>query len=387
METLQPKLRFSEFKSEWHKRKLKDVTSYVDYRGRAPKKTESGHFLVTAKNIKKGYIDYNCSKEYVSESDYLNVMSKGLPVIGDVLFTTEAPMGQVAQVNDESIALAQRVIKFRGNKGLSNDFLLHYMLSNVFQNIVSEKAIGTTVQGISGKELHNINISFPSFQEQTKIANFLSAVDEKINLLKEKKALLEEYKKGIIQKIFNQKIRFKDDNGNDFEDWVEKRLGECLNFKQPTKYLVKNTDYNDAFKTPVLTAGKTFILGYTNEEYGIFEKEELPVIIFDDFTTATQFVNFPFKVKSSAMKILKPNEKINIKYVYEAMQNLKFEVGGHGRHWISIYSNLVIDLPCQKEQTKIANFLSALDEKIDLIETQIQDTQEFKKGLLQQMFV
>jgi type I restriction enzyme S subunit len=387
METLQPKLRFSEFTSEWHKRKLKEVTSYVDYRGRAPKKTESGHFLVTAKNIKKGYIDYNCSKEYVSESDYLNVMSKGLPEIGDVLFTNEAPMGQVAQVNDKSIALAQRVIKFRGNKGLSNDYLLHYMLSNVFQNIVSEKAIGTTVQGISGKELHNINISFPSFQEQTKIANFLSSVDEKLNLLKEKKELLEDYKKGIIQKIFNQEIRFKDDNDYDFEDWENKTLGECLSFEQPTKYLVASTDYNDDFETPVLTAGKTFILGYTDEVNGIFKKEELPVIIFDDFTTATQFVNFPFKAKSSAMKILKAKENINIKFVYEAMQNLKFEVGGHGRHWISIYSNLYIDLPSLSEQTKIANFLSAIDEKIELVSNQIQDTQEYKKGLLQQMFV
>jgi type I restriction enzyme, S subunit len=120
---------------------------------------------------------------------------------------------------------------------------------------------------------------------------------------------------------------------------------------------------------------------------GIFKKEELPVIIFDDFTTATQFVDFPFKAKSSAMKILKAKENINIKFIYEAMQNLKFEVGGHGRHWISICSNLCVDLPSLSEQTKIANFLSAIDEKVALVSNQIQDTQEYKKGLLQQMFV
>ncbi len=166
-----------------------------------------------------------------------------------------------------------------------------------------------------------------------------------------------------------------------------KPLGLVADYEQPSKYLVKTTNYDDSFQIPVLTAGKTFILGYTDEVNGIFKKEELPVIIFDDFTTATQFVDFPFKAKSSAMKILKAKENINIKFVYEAMQNLKFEVGGHGRHWISIYSNLYIDLPSLSEQTKIANFLSAIDEKIELVSNQIQDTQEYKKGLLQQMFV
>ena len=100
----------------------------------------------------------------------------------------------------------------------------------------------------------------------------------------------------MMQKIFNQEIRFKDDNGEDFGDWEEKSLGECLDYEQPTNYIVESTEYNNDYKTPVLTAGKTFILGYTNEENGVFQTDNLPVIIFDDFTTATQFVDFPFKV-------------------------------------------------------------------------------------------
>lgn len=187
---------------EWEEKKLGEVTTYVDYRGRAPIKTEEGYFLVTAKNIKKGFIDYECSKEYVAEYDYLNVMSKGLPEVGDVLFTTEAPMGNVAQVDKRNIALAQRVIKFRSKEMLSNLYLLHYMLSDMFQKLISEKAIGTTVQGISGKELHQIKLSLPVLPEQTKIANFLSAIDEKIQAMQVQIEKTEGWKKGLLQKMF-----------------------------------------------------------------------------------------------------------------------------------------------------------------------------------------
>jgi type I restriction enzyme S subunit len=204
--------------------------------------------------------------------------------------------------------------------------------------------------------------------------------------LKQKKTFLEQYKKGVMQKIFSQELRFKDDNGNDYPDWEEKKLGDCLDYIQPTKYLVSSTEYDNSYTTPVLTAGKTFILGYTNETNGIFENN-LPVIIFDDFTTATQFVDFPFKAKSSAMKILIANEGVNIKFIYEAMEVMNYEIGGHERHWISKFAPLEISIPCLEEQTKIANFLSAIDEKINHCGVQIEKMEVWKKGLLQQMFV
>lgn len=188
----------------------------------------------------------------------------------------------------------------------------------------------------------------------------------------------------MMQKIFSQEIRFKDENGKDFEEWEEKSLGDCLNYEQPTPYLVSSTDYDDSYSTPVLTAGKTFILGYTNEEFGIFQN--YPVIIFDDFTTASQYVDFPFKAKSSAMKILKAKGENNIKFLFEAMQMINYETGGHGRHWISVFALLEVLVPCPAEQTKIASFLSAIDEKITLVSAQIEETQAYKKGLLQQMF-
>ena len=191
-----------------------------------------------------------------------------------------------------------------------------------------------------------------------------------------------------MQQIFSQEIKFKNEDGNDFEDWVEIELGEVLDYIQPTKYIVQSTDYDNSFETPVLTAGKTFILGYTDETNNIFS-EQLPVIIFDDFTTANKYVDFPFKVKSSAMKILvKKNENIDLKYIYEFIQTLNFSSGDeHKRYWISEYSKCIIQLPKLEEQIKISKFLSAIDDKISLVNVQITEKQEYKKGLLQQMFV
>ena len=163
------------------------------------------------------------------------------------------------------------------------------------------------------------------------------------------------------------------------------KLDDVLKYEQPTKYIVDTVNYDESFSTPVLTAGKSFILGYTDEGIGVFN--DLPVIIFDDFTTAFHYVDFPFKVKSSAMKILVAKENINIKFIYETMQIMGYEIGGHERHWISKFTQIEISIPTLPEQTKIANFLSAIDNKINHNNNQIQQTAQWKKGLLQKMFV
>src|SRR5690606_3705294 len=180
---------------------------------------------------------------------------------------------------------------------------------------------------LSAEIIKNLKISFPSIQEQKKISDFLSSLDSKIQTQRKTIEELNTFKKGIAKKIFSQQLRFKDDNGNYFPEWESKMLGEVLDYEQPTKYLVATTEDDDSFKTPIVTAGKTFILGYTNEEENIFEKEKLPVIIFDDFTTASQFIDFPFKAKSSAMKILKAQKGNDIKFIFEAMQMISYETG------------------------------------------------------------
>jgi type I restriction enzyme M protein len=143
-------------------------------------------------------------------------------------------------------------------------------------------------------------------------------------------------------------------------------LGEILEYEQPTKYIVENENYDNKFEIPVLTAGQTFILGKTEEKIGIFPKEKLPVIIFDDFTTSIQFVDFEFKVKSSAMKILHCNkEKANIIYVFHAMKNIKFDSSIHKRYWISEYSKIKIPLPPVEVQNKIVAELEQYQKIID----------------------
>ena len=137
-----------------------------------------------------------------------------------------------------------------------------------------------------------------------------------------------------------------------------------LSYEQPTNYIVKYTNYKNEYKTPVLTAGKSFILGYTNEKDNIFS--ELPVIIFDDFTTESKFVNFPFKVKSSAMKILHINTDFVLpKFVYYLMQATEIDHENHQRYWISTYSQEIVGLPPISEQKRI---LSTLEYYFDLLD-------------------
>lgn len=138
-----------------------------------------------------------------------------------------------------------------------------------------------------------------------------------------------------------------------------KNLGDVLAYEQPTKYLVKSKQYFEAAATPVLTAGQTFLLGYTNESDGIYDTEDRgPVIIFDDFTTSSQWVDFPFKVKSSAMKMLSPkNQDVSLRFVFHFMKTIKYEPQNHARQWISNYSKFKIPVPPLEIQQEIAKIL------------------------------
>jgi type I restriction enzyme, S subunit len=167
-------------------------------------------------------------------------------------------------------------------------------------------------------------------------------------------------------------------------DWKQIPLEDCLDYQQPTPYLVTDTKYSPAFKTPVLTAGKTFILGYTDEQHGIFSKG-LPVIIFDDFTTATQFVDFPFKAKSSAMKILQAKNGADIKFMYETLRTISYEIGAHERHWISNFAPMLVSVPTPAEQEKIADCLTSVDELIGAQARKVDALKTHKNGLMQQL--
>ncbi|MBI2325891.1 N-6 DNA methylase [Candidatus Collierbacteria bacterium] len=156
------------------------------------------------------------------------------------------------------------------------------------------------------------------------------------------------------------------------DKWPTIELGQVLDYEQPTKYIVKSTDYKNEYTTPVLTAGKTFILGYTNETEGVYNTG-LPVIIFDDFTTASKFVDFAFKVKSSAMKILHVKKEIaDPKYIYYVMRGIKFSHGEHKRYWISEYSKIKIPLPPLEIQQQIVEELVGLEDEIKFNEKETE---------------
>jgi len=151
-----------------------------------------------------------------------------------------------------------------------------------------------------------------------------------------------------------------------------KKLGDFLDFEQPTRYLVKSTDYDDSYGIPVLTAGQSLLLGYTNETEGVFEaSKENPTIIFDDFTTSFHWIDYCFKVKSSAMKMLKPKAGVNFRYVYYAMCGIHFVPTQHQRHWISKYSQFEIPVPSLSEQTRIVGILDTFTASIENLKQQI----------------
>ncbi len=171
--------------------------------------------------------------------------------------------------------------------------------------------------------------------------------------------------------------------------WTEYELRELLSYEQPTPYIVESTDYNDNYKTPVLTAGKSFIIGYTNETTGIYDK--LPVIIFDDFTTSTQYVNFPFKVKSSAMKILIANTDLVLpKYIFWRMQLIEFDHSTHKRYWIQQYSKIRVKIPSVPEQehiiSKIEELFSELDNNIETLQNTKKQLAVYRQAVLKEAF-
>ena len=256
-------------------------------------------------------------------------------------------------------------------------------------------AEGGTQPNLNLGKISNYEIPLPPLEEQcrifTKIKHWISLIDviengkwninETIKQAKSKILNLAIHGKLVPQdptnepasellKRINPKAEIFSDNGHYQKlpkGWAVCQLDSIISYEQPTPYIVKSTDYDDTYTTPVLTAGKSFIIGHTNETNGIYEK--LPCIIFDDFTTDSKLVDFPFKVKSSAMKILQVKEDINIEYIAMFMSITRLIGDTHKRYWISEYSKIEIPIPPQNEQDRIVKnvrlLLSRLDEIIE----------------------
>ena len=397
-----PKLRFKEFDGDWISKKIIDLADYVDYRGKTPKKVESGILLVTAKNIKQGYLDYSVSQEFIELSDFDEVMRRGKVELNDVLITTEAPLGNVASVDRTDIALAQRVIKYRGKIDLlDNLFLKQKFLSESFQEILKSKATGGTVQGIKGSVLHQIPLVVPSKAEQTKIASFLSNVDEKISQLTQKHALLSQYKQGMMQKLFSQQLRFKVDDGSEFGEWEEKILSELFDYANGKSFEAEVVE-NGKFK--LITLNSIDIKGNLKNSHKTISqgdnsllRNDLIMILSDvahgNFLGLTAIIPDNSFVLNQRVGRLRSKTDINICYMrfYINFNQKYFKLNGQGSSQLNLSKGDVlsfpVNLPCLEEQTKIANFLSSIDQKIEVVAQQIEQAKQWKKGLLQQMFV
>ena len=294
-------------------------------------------------------------------------------------------VGECAYVpcDDPQIYLPDRIwqTNFKKDVDVSAKWLNYLLSSKKYRSLIQNCATGTSnsMKNISKEQLLGLEILYPSFREQTSIAEALSDVDSLISslqkLIEKKKAI----KQGAMQQLLTGKKRLPGFSG----EWEKISLGDVLNYEQPTDYIVKSTEYTKT-GIPVLTAGKTAVLGYTQEKDGVYHK--LPVILFDDFLTVSKYIDFQFKVKSSAVKMLSLKRVTdNLKVIYELMQMIAFSVADHQRHWISKFSKFDIYLPLANEQQAIAQVLSDMDSEIEQLEKKLSKYQQIRQGMMQEL--
>ena len=380
-----PKIRFkaddgSEF-PEWEEKRLGDVgTVAMCKRVFKEQTSENGEVpffkIGTFGDKPDAYISYKLFDELRTKYPY--------PKKGTVLLSASGTVGrQVIYNGEDAYYQDSNIVWLEHDDTIMDGFLKQ------FYSIVKWKGLeGSTIKRLYNKTILDTIFYLPSLPEQSKIADFLSTIDEIIQSTESELTEWQERKKGVMQKIFSREVRFKADDGSEFPEWEEKRLGEVLQYEQPTKYIVKSEEYSDDYSVPVLTAGQSLLLGYTNELDGVYgASKDSPVIIFDDFTTSFHWVEYPFKVKSSAMKLLTLKSDDVFKYVYYTMCGIPYVPLGHSRQWIGTYSKFMVAIPSLPEQRKIADCLSSLDDVINQIKAELSAWKEFKKGLLQQMFV
>ena len=351
-----PQLRFKEFSGEWATNKK--LGSYLDFlqSGKSKEKLDDGEFLFYGST---GVIGYTNIPDY--SGAYLLVARVG------------ANAGSLYAV-DGNFSVSDNTLILKISE--KNNFEFFKSLLENFN--INKLVFGSGQPLVTGGHLKEINVNVPTLPEQTKIANFLTTIDERINQLTHKKELMTQYKQGVMQQIFSQQLRFKDDNGEDFGDWEEKKLGELCKIttgKLDANAMVAGGKYRFytcakdfyhidkyAFDTNAL------LISGNGANVGKFNAYQRTYVL-DGFNDNIIFVKFYLDLKLSA-RIATEKKEGNTPYIV-----------------MNTLTDMPIFLPCIPEQTKIAHFLTALDEKIQHITQQIEATKQYKQGLLQQMFV
>ncbi|ANK63664.1 restriction endonuclease subunit S (plasmid) [Loigolactobacillus backii] len=382
-----PQLRFNGYSDAWVQRKLGAITD--SFSGGTPTAGKAEYYGGEIPFIRSGEISSDSTELFITDAG-LNNSSAKMVGIGDILYALYGATSGETSISRINGAINQAILAIRSTKGDDPYMIVQWLKKQ------KEPIISTYLQGgqgnLSGSIVKDLLITLPKNKdEQAKVGSFFKQLDQTITLHQRKLAKLKKLKQGYLQKMFPKngakvpELRFAG-----FADaWEERKLGEIFNYEQPTKYIVKSTEYDDNFNTPVLTAGKSFLLGYTDEISGIKNATvENPVVIFDDFTTGSHYVDFPFKIKSSAMKLLSLNDNSdNFYFMFNTLKNIKYVPQSHERHWISKFSSFEIYKPSQEEQQKIGSFFKQLDATIALHQRKLDLLKEQKKGFLEKMFV
>ena len=305
------------------------------------------------------------TKEKYEESPEIKIYN------GDILLVKTGSYGKCAVVENlpqEATINPQFVVL----KYISVDesYLTLVLQSGYARKKYDQFVLGTAIPTFTQIALWNMMIPLPPIAEQRRIVQKANLLFTVINRVDTEGAALKDTIQTAKSKILNLalsgRLTSRTSHYQQLPDgWELKALEDVLDYEQPQKYIVDSTDYSDSYATPVLTAGKSFVIGYTNEVSGIFTN--VPVIIFDDFTTDSKYVDFPFKVKSSAMKILHPRDGINLKYVAYFMSVTRLAGNTHKRYWISEYSRIMMPVPPKDEQDRIVSIVEQIYSLIDNI--------------------
>lgn len=406
MENVQPKLRFREFEGNWSKKTINDLGKIIT--GSTPSTTvESyygGSFLFVSPFDLGVNRWINNTKTTLTEEG----LKKGRLVRrGSTMFVCiGSTIGKIAQNKFDCISNQQ----VNSVLPIGNDDDFVYSLLENHSSKIRMLAAEHAVPLINKTTFSKYELHIPSIKEQIKIANFLTAIDEKINLLKEKATALAEYKKGMMQKIFNQELRFKDEFGKDFNEWEEKKLGDFTGLNHGDGDWILSKDLSSNGKYKLIQLGNIGYGFYVEKNLKTISEQKFADINGTSLRKGDLLINRMVDSNLYACILNKDGDfitSVDVCWIrenscfnnYFMMMIILFEQNqskllnlssGSGRVRISksnLFNEFKFLLPCLKEQTKISTFFSAIDEKIDLVKTQIEETQEYKKGLLQQMFV
>ena len=405
---LVPKLRFSEFEEIWEKKRF---SKYIKlYRGSSPRPINQ--YLTNEENgvnwIKIGDTKnvINNLLSNVSEKITEKGATKSRKVKkGELILANSMSFGKTYLLDIDGCIYDGWFVLREYEDFFNKTFLIQQLNSEFLQKQYKRLSAGGVVQNISSEIVYSTYLCKPSIPEQQKIANFLTAIDNQIQTLEKKKSLLEQYKKGVMQKIFKQELRFKDDDGNAFPGWELVKLKEVLKRSK-----LKNTDVKIKY---VLTNSATQGIVSQNDYFDkdIANQNNLQgyyIVEKDDFIYNPRISQFapvgPLKRNKLAQGVMSPlytvlrPKKGNLEFLefyfettlwHKYMKAIANYGARHDRMNITMtdFENLPIPFPLLQEQIKIANFLSAIDKNIALLNTKIEQTKAYKKGLLQQMFV